>query len=181
MEKAVQAAGFLVRHLFASVVSVLFPIILTTVAYFILLIIAIIKDLYLGSPLALPLWMLIVTVISILYTSVLIFPSLAFAEFITRDLGRRQHLLQLPISFLIMAGLIFLVAYIIPAISTIRDDSIIQIFDSPHLFLLVLAIPLSLYWFASKAAYFGVHLIRKLLRKIGIIKGESITSRSLKH
>jgi len=168
MEKALQVTGFFVRHLLASIVSVLLPVILSTVVYFVLLLVAIIWDLYLGSPVALPLWLLIIGVISILYTALLIFPSISLAEIITRGLGRRQHLLQLPIALSIMAGIVFLGMYIISEISNVRDNVIVQILDSPHILILVLAVPLSIYWFVTKTAYLGFSLIQRLLRKLGI-------------
>lgn len=164
INKIVFTSSFLFKHLIALTVSVVAPIILWVITYFVLFVIAIFTNSRLGSPVALPLWALIIFLLSVLYTVILLFPSVVLAETIARIFGKWQHIAQIPISTLFLAVLVFVTSSLV---RIFFYDSVINFLywvDYPIIIFLGLTIPLGIYWWSMKIAQTGL-LIPKMFFK----------------
>lgn len=147
---------FWLRHFVASVVSITIPIILVFVIYIGLVIVAIVTDSGLGSPVALPLWMLIAFVVSILYTTFLLFPSVWIAEITARCFGKWRFMLEIFFSTLALGLLIFAATFFLN--SFIKPDGFDFVLNNPVYVLFALLIPLGIYWWTAKFVQLGFHL-----------------------
>ena len=87
VNKAFSASNIVFRHLIASVVSVAVAVLIASIAYIVLFVIAIFTNSGLGSPIALPLWLVFIVLVSTVYTAALLFPSTLIAEIATHSLG----------------------------------------------------------------------------------------------
>ena len=174
MQKLLSALGFLVRHFIASLVSILFPIVLIVITYVILFVVAIIIDSGLGSPIALPLWIIIGILISFLYTTFLLFPSVLLAEVVSGFCGKWHHVVQIPLSILVLFLFILIWRSILENLSINEPLLLVVCFDHPIYFLIVLSIPLGLYWWAMKIAQAASSVPKFLYRKIRNLDGISV-------
>lgn len=141
--------AFAGRHLIASLVSVGLPVAVVTVTYFVLLVIAILTDTGVGGPLALPFWVLLTLVVSLGYTSLLLFPVVAVAEIVSRAFGRWQHVAQVPLSTVFLALFAVLLMAVISLINQ-PHLSLKQWFNYSVLAFLVMTAPLGIYWWTMK-------------------------------
>lgn len=158
--------SFFTRHLVASIVSILLPVILTMIGYVVLFIIALFTDSGLGSPAALPLWMIINGLIATLYTGLGLFPIVVIAEIVSHVFGKWRHVAQIPVSTVLMFGLVFL-------LFAIFVNSPNQLFTAPmdwtYYALIVscfLALPLGIYWWTMKLIEAGIFLPVFLFKKL---------------
>ena len=99
-------AAFSGRHVIASIISIVLPVLITAGAYIVLFIMAVVYDGALGSPVALPLLALFVLATSIIYTTLLLFPAVAIAEVASQPFREWRHVMQIPLSTLILAILV---------------------------------------------------------------------------
>ncbi|MBI5649420.1 MAG: hypothetical protein HZC40_03070 [Chloroflexi bacterium] len=166
VEKTVMVTNFFARHFIASLASILFPVILTVVAYFVLLVIAIFTNTGLGSPIALPLWMIIVAIFSTAYTALLLFPVALIAEIVSRVFGKWQHFAQVPISTAILFAVIFTLALIFRRAPNFPNEMATHWIEYTLVTACVFTIPLGMYWWTMKIIQAGISLPFFLLRKI---------------
>lgn len=158
MDKAISISNLILRHLIASVVSVAAPTLTLLIIYVVLFVIAIFTNSGLGSPIALPLWLIFIVLVSTFYTATLMFPSTLIAEGIASAFGKWRHLTQIPISTVVLLTLVYafsLLARLHPDYSRLN---IMHWADYPLIVFLVLAIPLGLYWWIMKIVQAGVSL-----------------------
>jgi hypothetical protein len=168
VEKAVSISSFLFRHIVAAAVSIVTPVILWVIAYFLLLMIAIITNTTLGGPLSLPFWALFLLIVSIIYTVALLFPSVLIAEIAARSFGKWQHVAQIPISTLILAVLVFIASLIVRQNPSLAANEYLTWANYPWIVFLCLLIPLGIYWWVMKIVQTGTVLpgwLFKHLRK----------------
>lgn len=168
VKKAVSISNFILRHFVASVVSLVAPIVLLVFAYFVLFLIAIFTNSGLGSPIALPLWAILIFAISTIYTAILLFPSVLIAEATAHILGKWQHIIQIPISTLVLAILTYIASLVARLLPNYAETIILHWADNPFVVFLVLAIPLGVYWWTMKAVQIGISfpvVLFKRLRK----------------
>ncbi len=158
VNKVVSISGFFVRHLVASLVSVVAPVILWGIAYLVLLLIAIFNNTGLGGPLALPFWAVFFLIAGAISTTLLLFPSVLIAETATRHLGKWRHLAQIPVSTLALAGLIHLASQLAHLRPGYSESSFLFWADYPWILFLALAIPLGIYWWTMKAVQTGLFI-----------------------
>lgn len=158
--------AFAGRHIIASLVSICFPVAVVTIAYFVLLVIAILTDAGLGSPVALPLWALLTLVVSFSYTSLLLLPAVAIAEVVSRTFGKWQHVAQVPLSAVFLA--LFAVLWMV-IISLINQPhlSLKQWFNYSVLVFLVMTLPLGIYWWTMKFTQAVIFVMTSALAWIG--------------
>jgi hypothetical protein len=155
-KKAVSLSSFVLRHFIASMVSIVAPIVILIIGYFVLVVIAIFSNSGVGSPIALPFWTVFVFVTSILYTAILIFPSVLIAETISHIFGKWQHIAQIPISTLTLAMLIYATVFIVRHYPNYPEIVSLHWADHPFILFLILAIPLGIYWWTMKIAQAGI-------------------------
>jgi hypothetical protein len=153
---------FLTRHFFAFIVSVVVPIIIVVITHLLLLAVAIVTGGGLGSPIALPGWSLIVSAIAAGYTIFLLFPSVCLAELITCKFSTYRHLLQIPISMIILAVLVFLFAIFPVRVSRLWPPESIKIV---FIVFLLLLLPLGLYCWSMKFAQAALFIPAWLFKK----------------
>lgn len=90
--------AILIRHLVASIVSITAAILLVTVVYFTLLVVAIASNSGPGGLIALPFWAVAAGIFSLFYTACLPFPAVLIAELISQRLRSHQILASVLIS-----------------------------------------------------------------------------------
>jgi hypothetical protein len=166
VKKVARISSFILRHLIASLISVVTPVIILTISYFGLLLIAMITNRDLGGPIALPFWAVFIFIISSIYTGILLFPSVLFSEIISRGFGKWQHLVQIPISTLVLAILTFVIFLLVRSYPKYSEISILHWANYPFVFFLSLLIPLGLYWWTMKIIQAGVSFPFFLSNKI---------------
>jgi hypothetical protein len=151
--QAIQAAGrigsFCARHLLALLVTVAVPCVLWTVAYFALLLWAVVTDGGLGGPLAYPGGLVFLFVAAMVASLVLFFPATALAEWLAR---RRAYpiLAQIPFSVAVLAVLCLI-------LSSIRGISV-----SFGALFAALLLPLGLYWWTAQSGPLLLSLFQRL-------------------
>lgn len=155
---------FAVRHFVASIVSVVVPPILVTCIYFVLLGLAIVTNSGLGGPLALPAGLIFSIVASLLYTSFLLFPSVAISEILSNRFGKWKYPGQMLLS---TAALALLTGAGVLAWHVTQDSREVDrskwVSDSLLIFCLLL-IPLGIYWWVCKIAEAGLAVPGRLLK-----------------
>ena len=166
VNKAISASSFVLRHLIASLVSIAVPVIILLIAYFVLYIIAIFTNSGLGSPIALPLWMIFVIVVSVLYTALLLFPSTFIAEIMSRSFGKWQHIAQIPLSTLVLLAFVYALSLMVRILPNYLELNILHWANYPLVVFLILTIPLGIYWWTMKAIQTGVSIPMILFRKL---------------
>ncbi len=154
-------------HLVASLISIILPVLLVVVAYIVLFIIAIVTNSGLGSPIALPLWMVFTFIASTAYTTVLLFPAVALAEVAARPFGKWRYFAEIPVSIVFLAAIIAFLETV--RILTLQPP---VNWGQEALYTLavfiVLILPLCIYWGALKgtqATIFGIESIIRWIRK----------------
>jgi hypothetical protein len=167
---------FWLRHFSASMVSIAIPTILVVVIYVGLVMVAIVTASDLGGPLALPFWMLTALVVSILYTTFLLFPSVWIAEMISRRFGKWRFVWEIFISTIVLGILIFAATFVLNGIY--NRDGMNLIRNNPGYVFIALLIPLGIYWWTAKLVELGIllpariwnklHTQRQNIRKAGI-------------
>lgn len=75
--------AFLLRHSIAAIVSITLPTLLTIMVYLILLLVAFVGGLPLGSLIALTRWVLAILLVSLVYTLLFLFPAVWFSEMLS--------------------------------------------------------------------------------------------------
>lgn len=166
IKKGILLSNFVLRHFVASIVSVVAPVVLLVITYVVLFVIAIITNSSLGSPIALPLWIAIIAVISVLYTAILLFPTALLAEAIARFFGKWQHIAQIPISTLVLLVLVYALSLIVRLHPNYSEIDILHWANHPLVIFLILTIPLGFYWWTMKIVQTGVTLPIVLFRKL---------------
>lgn len=140
--------GFCLRHLMALLITVVVPCVLWTLAYGALLLWAMFTDGGIGGPLAYPAGLLFCFIAAIAASLVLLFPSTAIAEWLTRR-QKLPILAQIPISIAILALLCLIIASVTAAggaLPSFRDASVgFGVLFIAHL------LPLGLYWWISQS------------------------------
>lgn len=159
--------SFIIRHFFASVVSVAIPVIFVTIVYFALLVVAVISNSGLGSPVALPFWVAVSFLTSIFYTAFLLFPSVVIAETISLPFGKWRHIAQVPISTLVLALLVFALTFIASLTLNHTAFNVRQWVNYSLMAMLVLAVPLGIYWWTMKLVQLVMSLPGTLLKQLG--------------
>ncbi len=165
MNKAIPPISFLLRHLFASLVSIVWPPIAIVIAYVVLLLVAIVTHSDMGGPVALPFWAFAVLLTSAIATVTLLFPATSLAELITHRMGKSRHLVQIPLSTLILALLIMLLSAVVALVKKAQNDTY-DWFAVAAIAFLVLTIPLGVYWWTMKIAQTTVFMILTFAARI---------------
>ena len=158
--------NFLIRHFVASFLSVITPILLVIVGYIILLIVALITHQGPGGPLTLPFWAIAAGIICLLYTACIVFPAVAVSELISTRLPAHQLLAQIPISMLVLAMLVFGLAYGSSLVLIDTDSPLLQLIRHPLKITIFLCLPLGYYWWIAKTAQRSMRGLGGLLDKI---------------
>jgi hypothetical protein len=161
-----KVSEFIVRHFIASIVSVLLPVGLAVVAYVVLFILAIITNSDPGGPLSLPFGIVLTGTAAVLYTALLLFPAVAMADFISRHLRGWRQMMGLPIALLNLLVLIFAAASIIRLYPGYENTFGLMLADDPAAVVLVLTLPLAVYWWTTKIVQFGLWIPTALFRKL---------------
>jgi hypothetical protein len=166
LNKGYSLFSFVMRHFVASIISLLVPVFLTAILYFILLFIAMYKDYPLGSPVALPIDILVAGILALCYTTFLLFPSVALAEIISMRVSRFRLPAQMILSTLILLGLLLTFLLVLDQITEPQNYSL------PVMFLfgvIILPIPLGIYWWSAKAMEAVTRSVRwGLTRLVGV-------------
>lgn len=157
--------GFLLRHFVASIVTIVLPIVIITFIYFILLLVAIIWDFPLGSPVVLPLSILAAFVISLIYTLVFLFPAVWFSELISKRL-KWSRFTQIFLSNVILFALVHLIFGTLQLLPVYENTTWLQFADQPLISSIFLALPLGLYWWSAKAIELSTWGVCSLWRKL---------------
>lgn len=139
-------------------VSIIVPIVTLLITYIVLFVIAIFTNSGLGSPIALPLWFVFVFLVSALYTAVLLFPSVLIAETVSRIFGKWQHIAQIPVSSLALVLLVYILSLLVHSYPDYSAIPILNWAEHPFIVVLVLAIPLGIYWWTMKVVQTGIFL-----------------------
>jgi hypothetical protein len=175
MNKTVPPISFLMRHVFASVVSIVWPPIAIVIGYVLLLLLALVTHSGMGSPIALPLWAFFALLTSIMATVTLLFPATSIAELITHRMGKSRHLIQIPLSTLILALIIMLLSAVVSLVRKTQNETYDWLAVATIVFL-VLAIPLGVYWWAMKMAQAAVFVILRLVARIFHLRSDKTGS-----
>ena len=165
VKKAVVKLGIL-RHTVATVVSIATPAILVVVGYFVMLLIAIFSNTGLGGPFALPFWVLITIATSTIYTSTLLFLSVALAEVLARFFGKWHHVFQIPISTIILAILTFTAGAIARIYPNYQETITLFWADHTWIIFLILCVPLGIYLSTKGFFMHSVSLPFTFLKKL---------------
>ncbi len=165
-DKIQQFTTFFLRHLFASIISIVAAILVVVIAYFTLLIVAIVTNSGLGGPLSLPFFIAAAGVLSLFYTACLIFPSVALAELISQRIHSHKYLAQALLSTLMLAILIFILAIGFRTIDNFESPTLLELANYPVQIFLVLCLPLGFYWLATKTVQVAMIVIIKLFDKV---------------
>jgi hypothetical protein len=147
--QVVSLISFFCRHLIASVVSLIAPIILVVITYLLLFVIAIVGNYPLGSPVALPFWILFTGIYSFLVTAFLLFPAVSLSELISTRISRRRLLAQAGIAIVILAVQVLILAWVTRLTSYLN----FSYWERANIFLtifLILCLHLGLYWWIAK-------------------------------
>ncbi len=142
--------AFILRHFIASIASIVFPILLVIITYFVLLLIAIIGNMSLGGILALPFWIIVAGIVSLLYTTCLLFPAVFLAELITQRYQLHPILVQIPISVTMLVALVYILAYGFRQLFSDANTQLYHFANCPLYIFLFLCFPLGLYWWTAK-------------------------------
>ncbi len=157
MQKAFVLARFIASHLAAIAVSVAVPVLLTLVSFIALFLAAIVFNLKgSGSPVALPAWLVIIAVASAAYATLLLFPSVAFAEVVSSIFGKWRYVAQIPLSLLALALMLLASLGVVNQVTGVT-------FELPTTFL-GLALPRGLYWWTVRfvqAAFAGISTVAR--------------------
>jgi hypothetical protein len=145
-----QFIAFVLRHFIASIISIIAAIMFAVIVYFILFFAAIITNTDLGGPLALPLFIVIAGILSLIYTTLLLFPAVLIAELISQRLRTHQLIAQILLSTISLALLIILISYGIHFIPNYENYPFLSLANYPVQIFLVLCIPLGFYFCITK-------------------------------
>jgi len=132
--------------------------------YFILLAIAIFTHQAPGGPLALPFWVIAAGLISLFYTACLVFPAVAIAEWLVGKLPTRRFIAQIPVSMLVLAVLVFGIAFGSRLWLSDTQSSLLQLTRYPLQIVILLFVPLGYYWWIAKTVEGSNRGIRKIVR-----------------
>jgi hypothetical protein len=150
--------SFITRHTFAFSVSVFLPLLLLIITYFVLLLGAILFNKGIGSPVALPFWVLIQLLVCSSYTALFLFPSVALAELVTFRLSKWQHLYQIPLASIVMLFITYLAAFALSFLHLAKPHPLAYFVEYPFRVFLLLSIPLGLYFWSMKLVQAGLYL-----------------------
>jgi hypothetical protein len=173
---ALAAVGFFIRHLLASLVSVAAPVALVGGIYLVLLVIGIVTNQSLGSPIALPLWILVAAVSSTFSTALYLFPAVWVAEITSRNFGRWRVAAQIPISMIALFVLVQINGWLLKlALDGPMRDTLTS-GDGPLIIYLLLLIPLGIYWITARLVEFALSVLGRLSRSLwGTVRGRAPT------
>jgi len=157
--------AFFLRHLAASLISIAVPIVLIVVIYFVLFLVAIVGNLPLGSPAVMPLSVLAMFLISLIYTAILLFPSVALSECMSRRL-KWSPFIQIPLSTGVMVGLVYLISVIFQRLPGYERQEWLHFASHPFITCLALCLPLGLYWWSAKAIELSTWGVSSLWKKL---------------
>jgi hypothetical protein len=154
--------GFFVRHFLALLALVIAACVMWTVIYAALLLWAMVWGGGIGGPLAYPAGLLIVAVASTLAAFILLLPSTALAELLTRRL-KLPILAQIPISAAFLALLCMVGAGVVQAVP-LQDATPKGFFTVFGLAFAIHLLPLCLYWWVAQSGPLMLSIIRWLNR-----------------
>jgi hypothetical protein len=159
IQTAVGISGFCARHLLALAVTIAVPCVLWTIAYFALLLWAMVTNGGIGGPLAYPAGLLFFFVAATVASLVLLLPSTALAEWIARR-RRLPILAQIPISVGILALLCFVLVCIAASVDAAPSFQGVSV-GFGVLFIAHL-LPLGLYWWMAQSGPLLFSLFKRL-------------------
>ena len=151
------------KHVLAGAVNVIGFTALACLTYLVLLLIALITNQGLGSPLLIVLVPVGSFSVSLVCAAFFLFPSAAAAEWICGKALRINLLFEVPVSFAILFAQVLVVTWLGTLIvgEDITGSIIMQLSIAGFV---VLVVPLVIYWWALKAADGVRHMLRALYR-----------------
>lgn len=156
------ALRLLAAHLAAIAVSIIAPVALAIIVFIALFVIAVVTDQGLGSPVALPLWLVIISATSTAYSLLILCPAVIIAEAVSGRLGAWRHIAQIPLALLSMTFILAVVLGLLNALTGTAIDLLVAAS--------LLAVPLGLYWWVTKfieATFAGTSMLaRSLVRRL---------------
>jgi hypothetical protein len=155
---AVGISGFCARHFLALVITVAVPCVLWTIAYFALLLWAMITGGGIGGPLAYPAGLLFFFVAATVASLVLLLPSTALAEWFARRNGL-PIIAQIPISVGILALLCFLLVAVAASVDAAPSTKSVSV--GFGVLFIVHLLPLGLYWWTAQSGPLLLSLFRR--------------------
>ena len=161
----ISISSFVFRHLAASITSVVLPLVVWTVVYLLLFVIAILTNQPLGSLVALPLDSLIIFIVALIYTGFLLFPSIALAEWVSERLTAWKYLGQMVLATLILTLLTCSGMLVWQHFFANSPFNWVQWLRESVLIILFLLIPLGIYWWVCKVAQIGFAIPVWLVRR----------------
>lgn len=173
-------SAFFLRRFVASIIAIIVPIIVIAVIYVVLFLMAIIGNLPLGSPVFLPLSVTAIFVISMLYTTLFLFPSVWFSEMVSWRFD--WHPLT---QILLSTGTLFVLVHLVLGVLQLLPDYErlwwLYFANHPLVISLALCLPLGLYWWSAKTielSTWGVSSWWKMLlswRKARLSEGDNFS------
>lgn len=157
---------FFLRHFVASVMTIVLAIILVTVVYFFLLGYAILTNGDMGSPVAYPIWLFLIVLVSLFFTAFALFPSVALAEFASNAFGKLKYPLQMVLSTLVLAVIVFGLNYLWLHRTTMMGFEVEPWLVSLLQWTGILLIPLGIYWWTCKAVQGQFSVLEFVLRRV---------------
>jgi hypothetical protein len=143
---------FLVRHVLSSILSIIVPAIFIEILLVVAWVIAMIINRQFESPVANIAIPIILIPISIIYTLLFIFPSVAISEYLSYKIPFLKQSLSLPLSMVVLLAIVSLVCLLIRAIFSLPDVWFFEYALNPLWAFLTLFIPLCVYWWATTIA-----------------------------
>ena len=142
--------SFLARHLAALLVSITVPTVLYLAFWVVCFLYAAFTNQDLGSPMLSFILAVAVIAVACIYSLLILFPSVALSEYLSCFCGKWSHLAQIPIAVTVMAAIIYVLHFALTLINLNKESSIFAIINYPFAVILVLLLPLGLYWVSMK-------------------------------
>jgi hypothetical protein len=158
--------AILIRHLVAPIVSITAAILLVTVVYFALLVVAIASNSGLGGLIALPFWAVAAGILSLFLTACLLFPAVPIAELISQRLRSHQIFTSALISTIALVALVYTLTSGVRLLFNNAKFPLFQFANYPLQIFLALCLPLGLYWWTTKATQASVTGIIGLCKRM---------------
>ena len=159
LNETLRLGSFYARHLLALTITVVALSVLWTVAYFVLLLVAVFHGGGIGSPIAYPIGLVILASGSLIVGLTLLFPATAVAEWIVTR-RKLPILAQIPLSIASLGLLCLIVAVILPSHSS--ATTLPDLFARGAMLFGLMLPPMGVYWWTAQ----GGPLVLALLRRI---------------
>jgi hypothetical protein len=173
--------SFSVRHTVALAISIVVPPITYLILFFIWFFYQAATNQDLGSPMINFLLFGAVSAVSITYSLVFLFPSVALSEYISRFFGKWRHLVQVPIATLNMGVMVVLAHLAFSMFSISRQATVFSVLNHPIAVLAALLLPLGLYWWSMKFVQAGMLVPEYCYKWLGnhLLKSQATIPESL--